>query len=139
MKDTKPELNQDEMDAIAKKLNLEFEDNRNNQFDGSDDEKPYRKRGNRQKFEKAFSANEHGSPISGNFLTMIGFGTYVVGFIGGVIFGAVTGPHEFNWLSTLYIWLTSFVTGTIFLGFGDIIELLSSILEQLLDLKQSKK
>ena len=60
-------------------------------------------------------------------LHIIGIIIIILGVIGSLIAGSATGYYSFNWTVALVGILSSVVSGIIFLGFSEIIELLDSI------------
>jgi len=64
-------------------------------------------------------------------LKVIAWLTFIGGFILGFIVGNVTAEYswEFNFASALITWVSSFVSGMLFLGFAEIIILLQKIVD----------
>ncbi len=62
-------------------------------------------------------------------LIIIASAVFVLGFIGGIVAGSVTASYndEFNFVVALITWIASAVNGTMFLGFAEIIKLLTDI------------
>ncbi len=67
-------------------------------------------------------------------LRVIAWITYVGGFIAGLILGnIVTGNYgltEFSFTAALIYWVAAFISGTVFLGFAEIISLLQKIVDR---------
>ncbi len=64
------------------------------------------------------------------FLTVIAWITFICGFIAGIIWGYLLGHGEgalVEFIFTLLFWFAAFISGTLFLGFAEIIELLDTI------------
>lgn len=60
---------------------------------------------------------------------------YVVGFIAGFALGNVTSPlnsyfKEFSSTLALFYWISAFISGTVFLGFSEIIDLLQKLVDK---------
>ncbi len=67
-----------------------------------------------------------------NALTVIAWIIFVVGFIAGICFanvevGTYVTYEEFSFAIALIYWLVAFASGTMFLGFAEIIKLLNDI------------
>lgn len=64
------------------------------------------------------------------FLTVIAWITFICGFIAGIIWGNLLGDGEgalVGFIFMLLFWFAAFISGTLFLGFAEIIELLDTI------------
>ena len=64
--------------------------------------------------------------VIANVLTVIAWLTYICGFIAGIILGQDAGI-EFDMQVAFIYWATTFVSGTMLLGFAEIIKLLTAI------------
>ena len=60
-------------------------------------------------------------------LAIIGILLYVCGFIAGIVLGDEYGVYSFEFSVAFITWISSFIVGTVFLGFGKIISLLEEI------------
>lgn len=62
-------------------------------------------------------------------IRVIAIAIYIVGFIGGIIDAnsGFLGAHYFSYRIMLYWWVVTFVSGTMMLGFSEIIRLLDKI------------
>ena len=58
---------------------------------------------------------------------VIGYFIFVIGFIIGIILGASTISGDFSFVVALTYWGVSFISGMVFLGFAEIIQLLTEI------------
>ena len=73
----------------------------------------------------------------GSILRVIAWITYVGGFIAGLVLGNVEVPYiyisgthtEFSFTVALIYWVSAFISGTIFLGFAEIISLLQKLVD----------
>jgi len=61
-----------------------------------------------------------------NWIKNTGIGTWIVGFIVGIIIGNEIS-YSFMWSTAITYWLYSFIIGMVFFGFAEIIELLEHI------------
>lgn len=52
---------------------------------------------------------------------------WILGFIAGIIVGNVLGRWDFHWGYAFIVWVSTFISGTTFLGFAEIIQLLTDI------------
>ena len=83
-----------------------------------------------KKYEPQFEAKENGVAKA---LQLIGTIIYFSGFIAGIAFGQVEvmGYYythtEFSWSLAFMWWIASAISGTMFLGFAEIINLLTAI------------
>lgn len=66
--------------------------------------------------------------ISDVFYTL-GVLNFVSGFLAGIFIGQINAVYfeKFNWTSAFVVWITAFVSGMLFIGFGKVIELLNDI------------
>ena len=64
-------------------------------------------------------------------LQITGGAVYIFGMVAGLILGDAEGPHAYPSISflTLACWVSFFVTGTLFLGFSEIIKLLQKMVD----------
>jgi len=66
-------------------------------------------------------------------LRVISILTYIGGFFYGIVLGFVTagyGSTGFSFITALIYWIAAFISGTIFLGFSEIINLLQQIVDK---------
>jgi len=71
-------------------------------------------------------------------LQVIAWITYISGFLAGLIFASLEKHYEFidgsqtEWSITIALiyWVSSFITGTIFLGFAEVITLLQKLVDK---------
>lgn len=68
----------------------------------------------------AYSSNSNGIA---SILTFVACAVYIIGLVTGFIL--LSGSS--NWTTAIYCWATSGISGTIFLGFAEIIKLLQAI------------
>ena len=73
--------------------------------------------------------NEH--PLT-NILNAIGIAVYICGFMGGIILGSIAAEElDGSPYSTIFIsWISAFISGTLFLAAGEVINLLQKILDK---------
>jgi|GEM_PF-2490610 len=66
--------------------------------------------------------------IIANVLRITSVAIYLIGAITGLYLG--NQYYEFSWSIALSIWISSFISGTVFLGFREVILLLQKILDK---------
>lgn len=83
-----------------------------------------------EKFKKIYynSALKHTHPIA-NALSVIAFLIYIGGFIAGIVLGVETAEYyeDFAFSVAFIYWAIALISGTLFLGFAEIIKLLNDI------------
>lgn len=81
-----------------------------------------------EEYEEMLSLNGE-NPAESNSVSNVIFAiamiVYICGFLAGIILGAL--EDDFNAITMLIVWVSSFVSGSLFLGFSEIIKLLHSI------------
>lgn len=77
------------------------------------------------KYASIKDTSESGKNGVATVLKIIGIVFYIVGFIGGCIAGAAY--RDFDYLTALYYWVAGIISGTLFLGFAEVIKLLQEI------------
>lgn len=73
-----------------------------------------------------------------SMLKFIAWITYLCGFITGLIFGRIEMPYgaitglqtQFSFSIALIFWFAAFISGTLFLAFAEVINLLQKIVNQ---------
>ncbi|MFA9555735.1 hypothetical protein ACERII_00305 [Evansella sp. AB-rgal1] len=70
------------------------------------------------------------SNVIGRVLFFIGIFLMIVHFIAGIYFGSIPYQYEQVWSTTFMWWIAGFVSGMLFIGFSEIIELLQRMLGQ---------
>jgi len=60
----------------------------------------------------------------------IGIVTIAMGIISGMILGSEFGGYHFAWSYALFAWISSFISGMMFVGFGEVISQLNIIAQK---------
>lgn len=65
----------------------------------------------------------------GTTLKVIAWLEFIGGIILGIVVGNVTGGYSFNLLYAIVAWVSSFISGTLLLGFAEIVTLLQKLVD----------
>lgn len=92
------------------------------------DEINFYKKNNEESVNKINIDNEkyNSENTFANILFFISTIIYLIGAIIGAFMGSIS-PYEFSWTTALTVWICTFISGTVFLGFREIIILLQQL------------